>query len=266
MIVYTRIVIDMNTSAVLEEEGFLYEGPVALACGGPSQQQQQISQAQQNFYNTMTQNYSTLFAGQSAILSNLNAAMSPILAAGINQYGFSPQEDSALRTQATQGAANAYASANKALGQQTAAQGGGNAFLPSGANAQLQGQLNSAAAANQANNQLGITEQGYAQGRQNYLSAAQSLGQTASIYNPTGLASSANTGGSDAFNSATTDFQEQGSAWGAIGGLLGGVAGSFLGPVGSALGSKVGSWIGGLGGGGGSSSGPAGDGSMDFGI
>ena len=91
-----------------------------------------------------------------------------------------------MRTQATSGVANQYQAANQATQQQLAATGGGNQFLPTGANAQLTQQNAQAAAQAQSAAQLGITEAGYAQGRQNYLAAAQGLGGVASAMNPLG--------------------------------------------------------------------------------
>jgi hypothetical protein len=152
-----------------------------------------------------------------------------VLAAGMNQYGFSPQENAALRTQATTGVANQYQQANQATQQQLAATGGGNQFLPTGAQSQLTQQNAQAAAQQQSSEQLGITEAGYAQGRANYMSAAQGMGQVASAMNPLGYAGAANQGGSAAYGSATTNATQSTQAWEAIGSAVGGLASSALG-------------------------------------
>src|SRR6266850_7036464 len=172
MFVYTRIKIDIDSGRILETEGFFYDGSVASCCGGkpgPSSDQKEIAGQQKQFYSTLMQNYATQFAGQQNILTALQNAFTPILNAGIDQYGFSAKEDAALRTQASAGTSNAYRMAAQATGQQMAAKGGGNQFLPTGADAQLQQQNAMRAAEQESNQQLGITTAGYETGRQNYM-------------------------------------------------------------------------------------------------
>ncbi len=207
---------------LIELDGYFYSGPVAL-CGGPSAQQQEIAAQQQQFYSTMQQDYSTTFAEQQSILGSLNASFQPILAAGINQYGFNKAEDTALRSAATDQTGASYQAATKALNENIAARGG-TGFIPSGESAQLNAQNTTAAAQQEASQNLGITEAGYQQGRNDYLAAASALGGVASAYNPAQYASTANTSGQDAFGSATTNYQE-GNQWeGILGGALGAAA------------------------------------------
>jgi hypothetical protein len=191
---------------------------------GPSSQQNQLAAEQASFYGTLQQGYSQMFSGQTNILSSLQKSFAPILEAGINQYGFSPAEDSALRSQATSGTASQYAAAARASNENVAAVGGGNQFLPSGTQAEIAGQNANTAAGLESSEQLGITQAGYAQGRQNYLAAAGGLQGAASTYNPTGLAGAANTSGQDAFSSASINYQENQQALQQIGGLVGGGA------------------------------------------
>jgi len=220
-----------------------WKSPRILAKASKEQKELQTEQA--DFYKTLTQNYAQQFKNQSAILSSLQSAFAPILGAGINQYGFSTAEDTALRTQASDAIARNQASAQTALNNQLASRGGGNAFIPSGAEAQLQAGLLANAANQQSQTSLGITEAGYAQGRQNFLSAEGALMGAAGMYNPTSYGGLATNTGNSAFNMATTVNQENNAWKGALGGILGGVAGAFLGPVGSALGSAVGGALGG---------------------
>jgi hypothetical protein len=236
----------MATWTVLEREGYDYVGPVELACGGPSSQQQQIAGQQQQFYQTLQNSYNQTFAGQQSILNSLTSSFSPILKAGINQYGFSPQEDAALRTQATTGVAGQYQAANKATQEQLAATGGGNQFLPTGAQSQLTQQNAQAAAQQQSSEQLGITEAGYQQGRADYLAATQGLGGVANTLNPNSYALNANTGGSAAYSSAQQNATQSAQMWEAIGSTVGGLASTALGAY---MGGKA---PGGGGGGGGS--------------
>lgn len=216
-----------------------------MCSGGPSQSQQDIAKSQQQFFNTMTSNYNTQFAGQASILGALKDAWTPILAAGPGQYGFTAAEDAAMRTQATAGVANNYKFASQATGNAMAATGGGNTFLPSGANAQVQSQIASAAAGQQSNEQLGITQAGYETGRQNFSNASTALGGVAKMMDPTAYASTAGKAGSDAFSSAYQNQQmvNAASPWNAVSGILGGALsagiGAFTGGIGGGLASSL---------------------------
>jgi hypothetical protein len=209
-----------------------------------------LANQQSDFYKTLTADYKTQFANQSAILSSLQTAFDPILKAGINQYGFSPQEDTSMRTSASDSIARNFAGAQTALNENLASRGGGNTFLPSGATAQLQAGLLGSEATTQAETSNAITQKGYDVGRTNFLSAEGALAQTAGLQNPLGYAGAGNQAGSAAFNSADI-INQQNTAWqGALGGMIGGAASAFLGN--SALGSI---FKGGGSGGGGSSGG-----------
>jgi hypothetical protein len=244
--VYSRINLNIATGEVTAIEGFFYDGPVTSCCGSSaSSGQKAIAGEQQQFFSTLMSNYQTQFAGQSAILSSLQDAFKPILQAGLDQYGFTAREDAALRTQASAGTANAYRMAAQATGQQQAAKGGGNQFLPTGTDAQLQQQNAMRAAEQESNQQLGITTAGYETGRQNYMGAAHMLGSTAEMYNPTGYASQATGAGHEAFGSSSQLFQQQQAAspWNFVGGVLGGALGSglsaFTGGIGTGLAGKM---------------------------
>ncbi len=111
-----------------------------------------------------------------------------------------------------------------------AARGGGNSFLPSGAEADIHSRVAGAAAQQESAQQLGITTTGYATGRENFNNATNVEMGIASGYNPLGYAGAATNAGTSAFNSAT-EIQKANAAaspWGTIGGLVGGLAGGFL--------------------------------------
>ena len=216
-------------------------GQVALAKGA-SAQQTGIADSQQNFYNTLSANYNQQFAQQSAILGTLQKSLNPIVQAGPNQYGFSTAETNNLNSQALQGTGQQYANASKALGQQQAAQGGGNSYLPTGAQAQQQAGL-AAGAANQASNQLmGVQQAGYQQGYNQYQSAIGQLGGVAGMYSPTSYAGEATGAGSAAANTANQVNQENNAAspWNLVGGILGGAVGGGLGNLDTTGGSSFG--------------------------
>lgn len=238
-----------NRYILVRSQSITWTGEVALCKSeGPSSEQQGLASSQQSFYNTLQQSYGTVFAGKENILNTLNKSLSPIINAGVGQYGFGNAEDASMRNQATAGTAGAYKSAKQATGEAQAAQGGGDTFIGSGVKAQTNAQLANSAASTEANQQLGITQQGYQQGRQNYFGAVGQEQKVADAYDPSGLASAANSAGTSAYGSASGNQQIKAAAdaannpWAPIGGALGGIAGSFVGQpaAGEALGSSLG--------------------------
>ena len=192
-------------------------------------QQKQISGQQQDFMSTLQNDFGTAFAGSQNIINGLTKSLQTTLAAGPNQFGFSAPELAAMNTLATTQNANAYRQARAAAGAAAAASGGG-ANLPTGALAGTQAALAEKAGEQQSNSLLGIQEAGYKQGTENYENAVKNLQGTASLENPTGLANTANTAGSQAFDSATTLYKQKQAAspWGQLGGLAGSLAGAAL--------------------------------------
>lgn len=218
-------------------------------CKGASAQQTSLANSQQNFYNTLSADYNQQFANQNAILGTLRNSLAPIVQAGPNQFGFSKAETNNLNSQALQGTGQQYTNAAKSLGESQAAQGGGNSYLPTGAQAQQQATL-AATGANQASNQLmGIQQAGYQQGYNQYQSAVNALGGVASQYNPTGYAGDATGAGNAAANEANqvAQLNNEASPWNLVGGILGGAVGAgldaFTGGIGGTLGKSVGKAI-----------------------
>lgn len=185
------------------------------------------SAAQADFYNQLTSSYKTEFSQFGNIANALTSTFTPILQAGPGQEGFSAAEKNALNSNATENTASQYGNAAQAIAQQGAAQGGGNAFLPSGVTQQLQAQNANAAAGSLASAKNTIVQNDYAQGQQNWLTAAQELGSTASMLNPTGFANAATGAGSAASTTENNIANQANSLWqagiGAAGGLAGGV-------------------------------------------
>jgi hypothetical protein len=240
---------------LVSQKSINWTGRVEFAKGASSQMTN-LANSQANFTNQLMADFGTQFANQNNILSTLNKSLSPIVNAGPNQFGFSGAEVNALNSQALQGGAQSYANASRALKESQAAQGGGNTLLPSGVANQQQAALGAAEANNQSNALLGIQQEGYATGRQQYNNAIGQLGGVASQYNPAGFAGQATGAGSSAFNSATQVQQMNNAAspWNLVGGILGGAASSFLGPL---MGGLAGDVTGGGGGGSGSVNGGA---------
>jgi hypothetical protein len=209
-------------------------------CGSTSNQQD-IENSQQQMYNTLNQNYSTAFGQFSELQGALTSAFMPILQAGPSQTGFSPSEETALRTQNTEGVAQNFAQAQTASAQQIAAQGGGNTLLPSSISANILAGNTNAAAATRANNDLNITNQNYQQGYQNWQSAAEALSGVASGWNPNSFGQTSTTGGSAAATSANNIAQASNSVWNAAIGGLASVGGAALGnsKITSSIGSAL---------------------------
>lgn len=201
-------------------------GPRFRNCGA-SALQNQLASEQTQFYSTLTNAFNETFPEQQQILSALTSEFQPILEAGPNQEGFSPAEESAMRTEATDLTARGANQADVALNAKEAENGGG-AFIPSGANTELEAGLLSSAANENSTLQSNITQANYATGRENFLTAAQELGGTAAEENPLGFAGAA-TGAGSAANTTEQDIAQENSAWmGPVFGLLGGLGSSVI--------------------------------------
>jgi hypothetical protein len=199
---------------------------------GSTPQQTQISDAQQQMYQTLTSNYNTTFGQQQQITGALTAAFQPILQAGPSQTGMSPGQVNALNTENTENVATNYAQAQKATAQILAAQGGGNTLLPSSTNAQLLAANATAAAQARSQGQLAITNQNYQMGYQNWQNAASVLSNTAGLINPLGYAGQSTGAGSAAATTANQIASQQNSIWNAAIGALGSVGGAAIGAYG----------------------------------
>ena len=169
-------------------------------------------------------NYTQNFGAQSAVLQQLNNIFTPIAQAGPDQQGFGPQELAALNTEATQGVGQNYTQASQALNNELAAEGGGNAYLPTGAAAALKGQLATSAANQTSQEQLGITQANYNQGRQNWQNATAGLNALAQEYNPNAIAGEATNANQGAFGEASNIQQQENQEQSAIAGGIAGLA------------------------------------------
>lgn len=74
MRISTRVVIDIETGEVLSCESHEYSGPIARACGGPSQQQQQAANNQLALSQQMAAEYAPAAASEASLVNNLNDA------------------------------------------------------------------------------------------------------------------------------------------------------------------------------------------------
>ena len=196
---------------------------------GSNEDQQQTYDEQQNFYKMLTNQYSTIFGQQQGIVSALTQQYLPILQAGPTQTGYSDALDTSLRTQNTAQVASDYAAAQRSTMQALAARGGGNTLLPSSVDANLFAQNANKAAAARAAGEQSITQQNYQLGYQNWNTAANVLGSTASLINPTSYSGQATSAGKEAASSAYNIAQASNSPWNAAFGALGAVGGAYAG-------------------------------------
>lgn len=194
-------------------------------CGSTSNQNE-VNTEQIQFMKQLSDQYSTEYAGNQAILNNLTSSLTPIIQAGINQQGYSPAELTALNSQATQQSGQAYAQEAQALNENMGAAGGGNVFMPSAAHEAITAGLGASAENNLSNQKLGITQNNYATGRQNYTGA---VGMLAGV---PGALQGANNGNAGAFtnsgNAAASEantIQQANDSWM---GLVGGLANTAL--------------------------------------
>lgn len=256
MYIYTKLRLDFDGN-VLEQEGYEYDGPVAHCKGASKEekdqaaQQAELSKRQAAFFDVMTSSYNKMFEGQTAILGTLKKTFDPILKAGPNQYGLSAAEDRAIRTQASETTAQNYKMAKQAVAEGRAAQTG-DAFIPKGSDAQLDAQLATAAAAQESQQQLGITQKGFEIGRAQFKDAATALGGVAQQMSPTAFAGQASTAGQTATQGSGEAFDQYkdiyeqnkaSSGWNIAGGILGGALSAgvsgFTGGLGGGLATKV---------------------------
>lgn len=203
---------------------------------GPTGQQKQISQAQQDMYSTLNTNYGTAFGQQQGLLNALTSTFQPILQAGPFQAGYSPGQLTALNTSGSEKVAQNYAQAQQATARILAAQGGGNNLLPSSVNANLLAANTNQAAAQRAGILNQNTLASYQQGYQNWQNAAGVLGNVASTLNPNAYAGQATGAGQAAATTANQIAQASMSPWTAAIGALGSLGGAALGNVGGIAG------------------------------
>jgi hypothetical protein len=184
---------------------------------------------QSGLFTQMLNQSRDIFGASSNVFNQLMTSFAPIVAAGPNQYGFAVPQDINLRSGAISDIGTAVKNAQQASAEQAAAVGGGNVAIPSGARMAEQARINTAGGIETARELGQITQAGYNQGRQNWLSAVQGELAAPGVFNPaTQAGSAANLAGQAAFNSENALKVKQGGWGGALGGVLGNVANTFL--------------------------------------
>jgi hypothetical protein len=202
---------------------------------GPSGQEKAQQTAQSNLASTMAQDFGARFGAQAGVLTSIQNSLTPILAAGPNQTGFSAPELSAMQTQAINDSAAATRNAQQYARTIAAGEGGGGTSgLTSGIAQQIGASIASQGAQAEGNALNQITQANYNQGNQNYWRAAGGMQALAAGLSPSEFGQLATSGTSDAFNEAKVIQDQNNAEQQAIAGGLASLATSFI-PGGSAF-------------------------------
>lgn len=223
----------IRTSQMSDEQfaAFLADHPISGGKGDTTAGNTEKAQA--SFTNTLQ---SAFAQNNQAQQGQLNFLSNKLQSAVNNPQGYSPETLAAMRTQATEQAAQNNQNVMQAVNEKNATQGGASATaLPSGVQEQIQAGVGSQIANNEANQQLGITEQNGQLQNENQWRAIQGEESVAQLENPEGMAGQ----GTSAADSVSNLSQAvTASAGPTVGSILGGVAGAALGAAGSYFGGK----------------------------
>jgi len=223
---------------VIERVGQPYDGPWELAKESGAQQ---AAQAQQNAFNQqLMQTFQTQFGEQQAILGVLTPQLEAMAS---NPQGFGATEYAALQANIVNDTGAQYSNIAKEQAAQYATSN--EAGLPSGVQAAIQGQIAAGAAGQVAgeSTNLRVANEQLKQQQQQF--ALSSLGgiQGGLGSNAANFSGQAGSGLQNAFQNATTVYN-QGSMWKNI---LGGIAGDALGQISGGLTGGLGTAISGMG-------------------
>jgi hypothetical protein len=171
--------------------------------------------------NTIHSDAQQVFQGNQNILQSLTDNFTSMLKSG--QFGFTPQEEAALRSGSMENIAAAGRQAAGKTGEEIASIGGGNSVLPSGSKDAILGQQAEQTALAQAQGQQAITEKGYDVGRQQQEFAGQLLAQApGELENPATQMFNSATGASGLASNTEQERLNATRAWIApVEGLLG---------------------------------------------
>lgn len=229
MRITTRAVFDIESGAICALEGYEYHGHVALACGASGQEKAAYGN-EQKLSQLLTTQFQQFAGENESILGELTHSLSPIQAAGPGQFGFTPEETAALRTDTAEQLNAANAQTANAVRSAVASRGGGTTYLPSGSEDSILGALAQNSAVKEAEAQSAITAKGYDVGRSNWEFATEGLMKApGALENPITGAGEAALGGAQAEEKGAQDITAASQAWmQPVGAIIGGVAGGLL--------------------------------------
>lgn len=171
-----------------------------MAVCGPSDQAKQNEAAQTNFYNALTAQQTEMFGAQQDLLNQIQAVTSPILAAGPQQYGFTPGQEKVLEGAITDQGAKATSDVVNATELAERQKTGGTNLMPAGAQTQIEENARILGAQDTAGRIANLKLEGYNRGNQLYQQALGALGGVVQARNPTAYAGAATGAGSGATN------------------------------------------------------------------
>lgn len=214
----------IRTSLMSDEEFALFIATHPV-CGGKGDTAAQTTEkSTADFTNTLHQAFATNNASQQEKLNFLTKQLED----GVNNpQGYSPQTLASMRTQATEQAALNNSKVMQTVNEKNATEGGASATaLPNGVQEQIQAGVGTGVANQEANAQLGITQQEgqlEAENRNRDIAALEGVAQTE---NPTAMAGESNNAASTvgSLSQAVTAANGPG-----IGSILGGVVGAGVG-------------------------------------
>jgi hypothetical protein len=192
---------------------------------GPTAQQTELGDAQLAAYQQASDLTKQQYANQQAIYGPMTQQFQSIFAKGPGQKGFTGEEESDLNAQAVEGTAENYGNAARAVGETTAARGGGTNPLPTGADEAVQGNIATSAAQEESRQESQIEAADYSQGHSDWENAGAGLETIAAGDNPLGYESNATSAGTAAGNTAGEIASEDNSWLNATIGAVGGAAG-----------------------------------------
>jgi hypothetical protein len=198
---------------------------------GPSATQLNLQQEQADFYAQGIQMSQTTFGEDQDLLKQMESVYEPILAKGPNTNAFAGAEQNALDAQVIQGTASNYSQAARAVGEQVAAEGGGDNPLPSGAGEQLKEEVATSAAGAESAEETQILEAGYAEGEQEFQQAGSALSVASGQLNPAGYENAATSAGSAAETTANQINQEENSWIAPVLGAAGNLGAAGIGAI-----------------------------------
>lgn len=180
--------------------------------GGPSAEQNELSAEETAAYKQAQQMTAQQYANQQAIYGPMAKQFQSIFDKGPNQQGFSDAEKEGLDAQAVAGTASNYSQAAKAVGESTAAEGGGTNPLPTGASIQLKQEVANSAASSESAQETEINQADYAQGYNEWGNAASGLEAIATGENPLGYENAETNSGNTA-NTEANAIAEEDNSW-----------------------------------------------------
>jgi hypothetical protein len=174
--------------------------------------QTQLGQEQLAAYQTAQQMTAQEYANQQSIYGPMEKQFQSIFALGPNQKGFSTEEENTLDSQAVAGTAQNYSEAARAVGEETAGEGGGTNPLPTGAEEELKGEVATSAAREESQQETQIQEADYQQGYNEWLNAGSGLESIAAGQNPLGYENAA-TGAGSAAGTTEQQIANEDNSW-----------------------------------------------------